>query len=171
MAAAQSYLHALLRADGDLVESVEALNRYVCERSSADRFVTLWVGILTPSTAQVQSIDAGHGHWAIRRPGGRVERLSHRGGIPIGIEPEFRYTNEVFRLEADERLILYTDGIIEQPGSDGDAFGVRRLSDALLHCDNPKADADAVFGALDVFASGRPWTDDATFASLAVASV
>jgi len=167
MAAAQSYLHALLRGNNDLVESVAALNRYVCNRSSAQRFITLWVGIVEAGSPRIRSIDAGHGHWGIRRADGRLDRITHRGGIPIGIDPSFPYAEETFDLQSDERLILYTDGIIEQPGADGDAFGGRRLGETLAATRDAAEDADAVFAALHAFTGGRAWTDDATFASVA----
>jgi sigma-B regulation protein RsbU (phosphoserine phosphatase) len=175
MAAAQSFLSAELRrlAPGqDAVVAVEALNRYLCERPLGGRFLSLWVGVLMPD-GTLTYIDAGHGHWAVLRAGGEVDSSWDSlgsGGIPVGVEPDFHYTRASVRLGAGDRMLVYSDGIVEQRGQGGQQFGASRLQEATKGPGTPAADVDRLFQALGAFSPGLMLDDDATAASLGLSS-
>jgi sigma-B regulation protein RsbU (phosphoserine phosphatase) len=67
-----------------------------------------------------------------------------------------------------ERLVLYTDGIVEAANADGELFGEVRLHEAL----NAEADgspdecADAVLRAVDTFRGSAPQKDDETIVAI-----
>ena len=47
--------------------------------------------------------------------------------LPIGVSDETRYAQHGIRLASGDRLLLYTDGVIEAPGADQTLFGMPRL--------------------------------------------
>jgi sigma-B regulation protein RsbU (phosphoserine phosphatase) len=174
MAAAQSFLSAELRrlAPGqDAVVAVEALNRYLCERPLGGRFLSLWVGVLMPD-GTLHFVDAGHGHWALLRASGEVrsswESLGS-GGIPIGIEPDYHFTRASVHLGPGDRMLVYSDGIVEQRGQGGQ-FGAARLQEAARGVGTPAEDIERLFKALGAFSPGMMLDDDATAASLGLSS-
>lgn len=60
---------------------------------------------------------------------GRVGSPQVRGGLPLGISTDFgdeEYPETRLDLVPGETLVLYTDGLVEEPGADIDA-GVRTL--------------------------------------------
>lgn len=95
---------------------------------------------------------------------GRVEELDGSVGEVLGAaRTGTRVPANVRRLEADDRLILYSDGICDHVCADGSAFGVAGIVAAARTAPNPTAAntvnaiEEAVLGA-----SREPLTDDAT---------
>lgn len=164
MALTQSHLNAHLRASGDLVRAAAALNSYLAEHSVDGRFVSLMLAVIARD-GTVRYIDAGHGHWHIRRANG--ERSVHAArAIPLGIDPEFVYVSATVRLEPGDRLVFYSDGITEQTGHAGEAFGADRVAAAFRPGAAPADDVDRVMSALRSFAARDHFDDDATIASI-----
>ena len=173
MALAQSYLHAQLVATGDAGAAVTALNQFVAARSTAGRFASLWVGVFSASGAglRLDFIDAGHGHWMLRPgDGAGARRAEAVGNIPIGIDPDRKYTVETLMLKPGDRVIVYSDGIIEQRSAAGEQFGTDAAAAALAKGSGPAEDVKAVFDAIDAFAGGVGLDDDATVASIQMAT-
>jgi hypothetical protein len=71
---------------------------------------------------------ANAGHLAPFRDG---KELPVTGSLPLGVASNTIYDELTFRLQEDETLTLYTDGIVEARNSKGELFGFDRLS-ALL---------------------------------------
>ncbi|MGW1953318.1 SpoIIE family protein phosphatase [Streptomyces sp. NPDC001920] len=90
---------------------------------------------------------AGHPPPLVRHPDGRSEVLDLPTGLLLGIEPDVDYPDVELPLPPGTLLALYTDGLVETPGTDIDdatstlaeqlAHGGRQdlddLADALLH--------------------------------------
>lgn len=166
MAMTQSHLHAQLMLRDDPGDVLDAVNRFVCSHVEAGRFVSLWIGIIHPD-GMVDVVDAGHGHAAIVRRGS-VDWPTIAGGVPLGVDPESRYRSERLSLGRGERLVLFSDGIIEQRSASGDEFGRERLAGELLKSQSCDGDVSGVFAAMERFGEGLAASDDATLASLSV---
>lgn len=165
MATVQTYLRVSLRDDPEPARVVERVNRHLAERLSGGRFVSLWLGVIDPAAREIRFVDAGHGHWFLRKPGGRPEPVKCRGGLPLGIMPDAPYPTETCPFEPGSRVVIYSDGVTEQPGPDGVMFGTARAIEALV----PASDAGEDVRALDVavrdFARTDVLADDFTVAS------
>ena len=70
----------------------------------------------------------------------------------------------LFRSVGD-RVVLYSDGIIEQLNPRQEQFGLDRVIAALVRGGAPLGDVNAVTGSLDQFREGVQAADDATIAS------
>ena len=59
--------------------------------------------------------------------------LLNERGLPLGLfrSASVPYVEERYRLQPGDKAILYTDGVIEWPGSNGNHFGQRALLDFL----------------------------------------
>lgn len=130
MSALQAHLHAQIEASGDPHRAVESVNRYLAERAAAGRFASLWVGVFEPA-GRLSFVDAGHGHWMVQRAGEPAARSPCRAGIPVGVLTDVQYEVNLLDLRQGDRLILYSDGIIEQRGPEGEQFGKARLAESL----------------------------------------
>ena len=92
-------------------------------------FVTLFLGILDPDTGELRHSSAGHPDMLIRRASGEIEHLG-AGSSPLGIYADAVWKPHAVELEADDLLVLFTDGVIEARRN-GELFGEKRL-EALL---------------------------------------
>lgn len=164
MAAAQSQLNAQVRATCDAGAAVSGLNRYLGERSLGGRFVSLWLGIFSRDGA-VEFVDAGHGYWFLRTAAG-LRGPGAGTAIPVGIDPGTRYDVSRLAIAPGDRIVLYSDGVIDERNPAGDPFGQERLEQALRTARNCDADVIEIFKAVARFAEGAPPTDDATAASI-----
>jgi len=171
MAAAQSCLHAALTRYDDPAEAIREANRYVCDRSAARSFITLWLAIFDPAAGTAQVVDAGHGHVIFCPAGAAPRTLRSAGGPPIGIDPEFPYPSETIALATGDRVVMFSDGVVEQPSREGEQFGVGRALAALGEAHTPQGDVDALLAAMHAHADNLPLADDTTVASCAVVDV
>lgn len=164
MAAIQAHLHAEIVATGDPALAVKGANRYLAAHARSEHFVTLWLGVFAPD-GELLVVDAGHGYWAIKPAGGGAATPNVGGAIPVGIDAETTYHDEAFTLAPGDRVILFSDGMVEQRGESGQRFGRQALLEALAG-DTPEDDVRAAFDAVVEFSAGAALTDDATAASV-----
>ncbi|GHE14524.1 PP2C family protein-serine/threonine phosphatase [Klenkia taihuensis] len=80
----------------------------------------------------VRHTNAGHPPVLVRLPGGDVEPLGGAHDLLLGAAPDARRRTEERELPAGSQLLLYTDGLVEQPEHPGDRardldLGIARL--------------------------------------------
>ena len=75
-------------------------------------------------------VNAGHPAALIVRGGRVVKALDRQINPPLGLQPDAPEVGEE-RLERGDRLVLYTDGVIEARAADGEFFGIDRLVDLI----------------------------------------
>lgn len=91
---------------------------------------------LDPLTGAARAARAGHPQPLLRHPDGRTEVLDLPGGVVLGVAPDAVYPVVDLRLEPGAVLALYTDGLVERPGTDIDE-GIERLRAALSRAATP----------------------------------
>ncbi|MFF8415130.1 SpoIIE family protein phosphatase [Streptomyces omiyaensis] len=135
-AAIMGQLRIALRAyagEGHAPSTVLArASRFLAELDT-NRFATCTYAQVDLTSGTVRAVRAGHLGPLIRHTDGRVGRPKLRGGLPLGLatvfgEEEFPETR--LDLVPGETLVLCTDGLVEQPGSDIET-GLSALSEAV----------------------------------------
>ncbi len=102
-----------------------------------EKFITFLCLVLDPNTGNIEIVNAGHMAPLWRRSLTNVEQPGEEeAGVPLGIMEEFDYEKSTMTLGPGERLVLYTDGINEAPNAAGDCFGIPKLQELLIGCDN-----------------------------------
>ena len=86
----------------------------------------------------------------------------------IGFQPEFEYSSARLRLKPGDRLILYSDGIVEQPNTRNERFEIARLKGVIASSGSISDDVGKVFAALEAFSGSSTFMDDTTIASIEV---
>jgi serine phosphatase RsbU (regulator of sigma subunit)/CHASE3 domain sensor protein len=126
-------------------------------------FATCIIVGMDASTGRCEYANAGHPPALIVGDGG-VHELSPTGPL-FNVLPGSRWHTDKIILEEDERLVVYTDGIVEARNPSGEEFGLDRLVDCLSDTHGLDVDeiADQVMAAVHAFGSER-LLDDATLA-------
>ena len=166
MAASQAFLYARLCDECDPALAVDAVNKFVSKRSAMNRFLTLWVGIFDAELKELQYVDAGHGHWAIRRANGKAEAPPTPDGFIVGIDPTYEYRNATLLIESGDRIILYSDGIPEQQTAGGEQYGNERVYDLVAESPSAEEDVNRLLKAVTDWAGRSELDDDTTIVSL-----
>ncbi|MET7733438.1 SpoIIE family protein phosphatase [Streptomyces sp. NPDC005402] len=91
---------------------------------------------LDPATGRARAARAGHPPPLLRSPDGRTRVLDLPGGVVLGVAPRARYPVTELQMEPGAILALYTDGLVERPGSDIDE-GITALRVALAKAGAP----------------------------------
>ncbi|MEV6400589.1 SpoIIE family protein phosphatase [Streptomyces sp. NPDC051907] len=125
-AAVMGQLRIVLRAyaaEGHTPATVMARASVFLHELDTDRFATCTYAEVDLSTGVVQLVRAGHVDPLVRDNDGSTWRLPVAGGLPLGLSAEFgrlEYPVATVELDPGQILLLYTDGLIEQPGADLD---------------------------------------------------
>ena len=110
---------------------------------------------------------AGHPSPILLRSDGTMDFLNQRGPI-IGFGSETPFGQSSIQLQAGDRIILYTDGLIESRNTAGDYFGKPGLYDVLAnHRNEPIQDmVDAVYAKIKDFRQQAALDDDISLLAL-----
>ena len=125
-AAVMGQLRIVLRAyaaEGHTPATVMARASVFLHELDTDRFATCTYAEADLTTGVVQLVRAGHVDPLIRDTDGSCRRLPVEGGLPLGLSAEFgrlEYPVSTVELDPGQTLLLYTDGLVEQPGADLD---------------------------------------------------
>ncbi|MEQ8859019.1 MAG: SpoIIE family protein phosphatase [Pseudomonadales bacterium] len=92
---------------------LRALNRSLHQTMSAPgAFITAAYVLLNPRTGRARVASAGHPPCILHSPGGE-SRLLERTGPALGLEADASYEETSIELGVGDRLLLYTDGVLE----------------------------------------------------------
>lgn len=140
---------------------VTRVNAYVTERSTPDKYATLFYGLLE-ADGRLVYVNAGHNPPMVVRPGGAVQQLAS-DCLPIGMFPFAQYQQNEVHLEPGCTLVLYTDGVTEANNPEDEMFGEDRLTTVLSQTlGAPEQVRDRVLAEVRTFAAGHPQNDDIT---------
>jgi serine phosphatase RsbU (regulator of sigma subunit)/pSer/pThr/pTyr-binding forkhead associated (FHA) protein len=168
MSAVMSHVRSGAGAGGDPTSAVTSLNQYLSLCTPSNTFVTLFVGIYDAEQGRLSYVDAGHGHWLLRRRGEAPQRGELPEGPPVGIDESFVYTSRTLDLSVGDRLIVFSDGLIEQRGGQNRAFGRERLMEAIRNAISPEEDVEQAVAAMERFVGLSTLEDDTSIASLEI---
>src|SRR5581483_4416603 len=159
-------LHAAVRAQATTGSSVSgvmgAISEYLDRNSPDNKFATLFLGVLDTETGNLVYSNAGHNPPILIRAD-RVDRLEV-GGVPVGLLPESTYEESTVKIEPNDILLLFSDGITESVNESDEEFGDARLIEvARQYRDAPVARLrDKIEEALSKFVGKAAPVDDMT---------
>jgi sigma-B regulation protein RsbU (phosphoserine phosphatase) len=141
---------------------VSQLNRTLCRRGMAERFVTLFYGVMT-SDHRFTYCNAGHCRPMLVKQSS-VRRLSV-GGLPPGLFGDARYDEESLYIDAGDTLVVFSDGVSDASNRN-QQFGDARIQQIVM--EHREGTASAILervmsGVRDFTHGGRQRDDMAVF--------
>jgi serine phosphatase RsbU (regulator of sigma subunit) len=160
-----AYLNAYLEGAVPIIDLVRRLNGAIHRASTDDKFITAFVGVLTPATGVLEAVNAGHCTVYWRKADGTVMELS-QGGIPLGmLGIDFPYQCETITLGRGDRLLLYTDGITEAHNEESRLYDTDGTLKDFFAKQTPDHAGDfiaALIADVKAFTGSAPQADDIT---------
>jgi serine phosphatase RsbU (regulator of sigma subunit) len=164
MATFQSSLKTLVQQPIPLPDLVSRLCRYSCEHSLEGlRFTTAVIAELDPLTGALAYVNAGHNPPALRRADGAIEWLTI-GGLPLGVQASIAYESATLILRPGDRLVIFSDGVVEAQDTRGQEYGDARLTEVLkgVREEGAAGTLDRLMSSVDSFVGTAPRSDDIT---------
>jgi len=163
MSAFRASLLAEIRNNFAITTILQKVNRLLWETTDSNRFVTAFYGVFDEEERVLTYSNAGHNFPILRRADGSFHDLQ-TGGLLLGAFEHVQYVEERVHLHPGDLLVLYTDGVTEAPGPEGQEFGVNGLKTIMERCWRSSASeiADLLVQQATAYSESGVPEDDAT---------
>jgi sigma-B regulation protein RsbU (phosphoserine phosphatase) len=132
MAMARAIFRGEASVAKDTVSTFNKLTYVLGQTFQPGEFLTCLLLILDPVALTIEVLNAGHcPPMLIDRSTGDVEEIVVEPVMPIGVTPYNPGRAHAVQLRHNARVVLYTDGLVEQIGAGGRPFGEDGLRDVL----------------------------------------
>jgi phosphoserine phosphatase RsbU/P len=122
----QATLRALVLHLHSLNEIAEALNKMIWNHTRAEKYLSLFMGLIDIKHKAIHYINCGHVPPVIVRPGSEPISLTD-GGMVVGLFESASYERGHLKLQTGDVLILCTDGITESMDARHEEYTSERL--------------------------------------------
>jgi PAS domain S-box-containing protein len=145
----------------DPADVVRELNRRFYLEQDRNPFFTLAYGVLDADKSILTLVRAGHPHPLLVRSDG-VSRVLRPEGFAIGLFPQAEAAVEEVRFAKGDRLLLYSDGLVDTTKPAGERYGSERLADlARRHREaGLRETIEAIDADVLAFRGGAAFADD-----------
>jgi serine phosphatase RsbU (regulator of sigma subunit)/anti-sigma regulatory factor (Ser/Thr protein kinase) len=141
MATTRSLLRSISENNSTPGEILAMANNKLCPDIPPNMFITCLFAVLDPERGEMLFANAGH-NLPILQHNGQVTQLMARG-MPLGLLPGMEYEEKMVRLEMGDRLLIYSDGLIEAHNTEHQMYGIPYLLDLLATPANQTAQMDS----------------------------
>ena len=122
-------VNSCARAGCDPSVTMKRLHDFLRPLLPRNRFATVAIGWLHDD-GTLRIVNGGHCPPLVLRADGRVESIDSTGPV-VGIVDGSRWTTATLTLDDGDKLLLYSDGVVEATSPAGEEFGYTRLERAL----------------------------------------
>lgn len=171
MVKVQTLLRALSGEKMGLFEMAERINDVISGELKGERFVTLSLLMYDIFEQTVEYALFGHEPVMVYRKTGRKIELYKNENMPLGIENRLVSSgSRTIDLKPGDRIILFTDGVIEAQNDMEQFFGMERFSSIVLENSDEKIQSlfSRVIEKISHFRGTTEQSDDITLLALEV---
>lgn len=95
---------------------------------------------------------------------GSIKNRIPSGHVPLGVinNDQLDLSVDLIEIEQDDRIYVYSDGVIETFNSDGEMFGQQHLEEHFLQDPLPESPLETINTSLELFRTGTSQEDDIT---------
>ena len=144
---------------------IETINKKLCETNKQGFFVTMLAGIINLETGKLSLINCGHNPPLIKRKNGKYEYLHLNSNIVLGVIDDADFEIYETKLNKDDIIFTYTDGITEALNDKDELFGENRLLTCLNKIKDENDTKNILNGIkqdINEFTNSAPQSDDIT---------
>jgi sigma-B regulation protein RsbU (phosphoserine phosphatase) len=156
-------LEMQLRSGLSPADALTRVNKFLCERSSGGRFVTVFAFTMDRAGKGV-FVNAGHNPaFLFRASSGEIEELQSNN-IIVGAFPFVAYESSPLQLNDGDVLVIYSDGLTEAENPAGEMLG-DALVKKIIREEAPRGAESLerkLLETIQSFTKGRTQTDDIT---------
>jgi sigma-B regulation protein RsbU (phosphoserine phosphatase) len=138
------------------------VNHFLCGHASVGRCATMFIGRID-AEGMLEYLYGGHPSPLLIRDG-KVSDLYTEGTLPVGLADEAVFEATRVRLEPNDVLVLFSDGIVEAANTQNELFGFERLNEIATQCARASIETvmKTILDAVENFSRGAGQADDLT---------
>ncbi len=169
MTMSRGLIRALSQKTNTPDECLRQLNELLSLENDSSMFVTGFYGILNIETGEISYSNAGHNPPYIISEDGSLRQIGRGEGIALGVTTEIDlYRNHESKLNKNDTLLLYTDGVTEAMNMQKELFGEERLEEYLKKNATSSLSnlINNLVNEIEMFSGGAEQTDDITLLAI-----
>ncbi len=173
MASIQTLLRSLLqRGAGNLdgmAKMMHDLNETLYSTSTAERYSTLFCGVISPDRRTLTYVNAGQVQPLLLHSDGKLERFVE-SGLPVGLLPEANFEQCTAALREGDLLVIVSDGMVEACNEAGDFWEEEEVDRVVMSHTGDRLHllTEELCHAVDCFADGAKQYDDMTIVAVRI---
>ena len=146
-------IHSCARAGCDPTTTMRRLHEFLRPLLPRNRFATATIGWLRDD-GTLQIVNGGHCPPLVLRAGGRIEAIDSTGPV-VGVLENSSWRSATLTLGDGDKLLLYSDGVVEASSPDGDEFGQQGIERVIADAPaSARGVATALAEAVKLHANG-----------------
>jgi len=150
---------------------LEKINKRILQYINDGDYITALYSIIDLNNKMLYISSAGHPKAIIMRNKGKGVSFIESRGVCLGFSSETSYTTNAVRLYPGDRIIFYTDGLLEMRDDSGRILGSNGLIEVLRKCSdeiNPDSLVTRLVRELNKLRSDKEYEDDLTILCLKI---
>jgi serine phosphatase RsbU (regulator of sigma subunit)/PAS domain-containing protein len=147
---------------------VNDANQRISAHNPANMFCSLFIAIVDIQSGFLTYTNAGHNPPLLMKNSGSLEVMKGKHGPVIGAYGEIVYREETMQMKPGDTILVYTDGVTEAIGQNGDWYTLERLRNFLedLKSASPNTLVTAIAEDVKKFKGAAQQADDITMICL-----
>jgi phosphoserine phosphatase RsbU/P len=109
-------------------ELCHRLNRILCDVTPVGKFISLFYAVLDSANHRLTYCNCGHNPPLLVRADGSTTELEAAGAV-LGQFPQWSYEQSELQMQAGDKLLIFTDGLVEACNANDEFFGEQTLID------------------------------------------
>ncbi len=165
MAITHTLMHSFIRSFHFPSTALKVANEKLNEHLAPTIFITMFYGVLNLDQMVFRYASAGHEPMMLYRARERkVEYLKTHHGFPLKLMANDNYDEDEIEIEPSDKLILFTDGLVEHRNPQGELFSTERFESLVLKYHHLPAQefVNALVEEIRNFHPEEPFMDDVT---------
>lgn len=148
----------------DLKIFMEKINTLMCDSTDGSKFATFFYSVYNSETKTLRFVNAGHNPPLLYKLKTKLFEELKTDGFIIGGISSFKYKDASLKLDGEDLLLYYTDGITEYFNKKNEQFGVDRLKKVIenYYYLYPKEICDKIVEEVKKHSEGIEQADDMT---------
>jgi len=114
----------------DLPRLLKSVNQLFYENTPDDRYATMFFAVYDDRIRELEYANCGHNAPLLFRTNGTLERLDATSTV-IGLFSDWGCVTRRVTFTPGDLLVIYTDGVTEAIGADGQEFGESQLCETV----------------------------------------
>jgi len=151
---------------------VSTINNAMSKENDSNMFVTLFVGTLDLPTGRLRFCNAGHdAPLLISDDGQFIGHLPVDSNLPVGVMPNWKFTEQEALIDPFTTIFLYTDGLTEARNIEHQLFGDERIATTAREAkqnnrSTPQLLINEMTAAVNAFVGDAEQSDDLTMLAI-----